>query len=139
MVLVTGLRRGGRLGLALIIACATLLVVALGSVVFAATAQNPEAVTTRVTLCDLHAAGAAQVAFAVTNGDRVLHAYRITLTVADGSTTLGTGVALVNHVGAGTTSDARAVIALTGTAPHATCSARAETFTGDIGHYSGTH
>jgi hypothetical protein len=139
MVLLTRRRRGERLGLALIVGCTTLVAVAFGTVVFAEASLSPEAVTAKVTLCDLHAPGTAQVAFNVTNGDRVLHGYRVTVTVLDGSTTLGTGVALVNHVDAGTTAGARALIALTASGPRATCSARAETFTGDIGHYSGAH
>jgi hypothetical protein len=134
------LRRGReRFGVALILACITLVVVAFGTMVLARTVENPEAVTASVTVCDLRASDAAQVAFTVANGDRVLHGYRVTVSVVDGSDILGTSVALVNHVAAGTAADARALVALTAKRPKAWCSVRAETFTGDIGHYSGTH
>lgn len=144
LVRVAFLVRGRRsrrdyLGLALAGACATLAVVALGSVVFAAEAEHPESVTAQVTSCDLHAAGSARVTFTLANGDRVLHAYRVIITVAEGSTTLGTSVTLVNHVAAGTTSDARALVPISTAGPRARCSVRAETFTGDIGHYGGGH
>jgi hypothetical protein len=134
------LRRGReRLGVALIVVCATLVVVAFGTAVLARAAENPEAVTASVTVCDLRASDTAQVAFTVANGDRVLHGYRVTVSVLDGSAILGTSVALVNHVAAGEAVGARALVALTAKRPNASCSVRAETFTGDIGHYGGTH
>jgi hypothetical protein len=101
-------------------------------------AVEPTGVAASVTSCDLGTPGVAQVRYAVTNHDRVAHAYRMLVTVTAGGTPLGWGVSVVDPVGAGTTATASVPVSLTGPAAGATCSVRAELYDGHPHHHPST-
>ena len=94
--------------------------------------------TATVTGCDVRSPGTAQVGYSVTNEDRTTHAYRVLVTVTRGSTPLGWGVSLVNHLRAGATGTAQVPITVTGAATGASCSVHAEVFDGSTGHHDHT-
>jgi hypothetical protein len=111
------------------------LAVVLAVVLWPDTSPHPERVTARVSVCDVHGAGAADVTYTVVNGDHRTHAYRVELTVATSSTPLGSGVGLVNRVAPGATVTGRALIPLRGNATGATCAVRAQAHDGHAGHH----
>jgi hypothetical protein len=121
----------------LLVECGLLaLVVVLGIVLRPDTTAHPDRVTTNVQNCDLGTPGAAQVSFTVTNADKESHDYQVHLLVAGaGSAQVGSGSVLVNHVGAGATVTARALVPVTGGQAGATCVIRAEVFSGSTGHH----
>jgi hypothetical protein len=133
--MVRGMFRRPRLGLVLVGGCLALVGLALVTVLNSGAGPSPGSVSARVTRCDLGGFGAAQVGYAVVNGDRAEHNYRVRMTVASGPATLGLGYSLVNHVAPGATASAQALVPLTGDPAGATCSVQAEVYDGTIGHH----
>jgi hypothetical protein len=93
-------------------------------------------VTVQIKACDLSLHGAAQISFAVTNGDRAEHSYQVNLIVSGKANQLGAGTSLVNHVGRHTTVTARALVPVNGDAAGAVCQIRAIVFDGETGHHT---
>jgi hypothetical protein len=99
-------------------------------------ASHPERVSTGVTVCDLGARGAAQVTFVVNNADRIEHNYAVHLVVSGkASQQLGSGTVLVNHIAGGGSQTSQLLVPVTGDTAGATCTMRAEVFTGNMGHH----
>jgi hypothetical protein len=98
-------------------------------------ASASDGVTTTVIACGLDVAGAAQVGYRLTNGDRARHGYRVHVSVVDGRRVLGSTVSLVNGVAAGATAQARALVPMASSDAVATCLVHAEVFDVDTGHH----
>jgi hypothetical protein len=112
------------------------VVLAVAAALSAGTSSGPPpgGADARITACTV-TGGTAQVGYAVTNRDPVEHAFRVELTVADGSTRLGSAVTLVTRVAPGATETARAMVPVTGNAAGPTCTARANAYDGHAGHH----
>ena len=106
----------------------------VGTALVAANRPTPSGFETKVVGCDLSSPGTARVGYQVTNHDGSEHAYRVLVTVATGSSTLGWGVSLVSHVGADESATAWVPVTLTGTQATAHCSVKAEVYDGHSGH-----
>jgi hypothetical protein len=124
------------LGPALIGLCVMLLAAAVVTVLLADEQPRPAALTTTVTTCNLKVQGAAQVSYTLTNGDRATHGYLVHVSVANGTSVLGSGTSLLNHVAAGATSNAQALVPVASVGPGATCAIHAEVFDADTGHHA---
>jgi hypothetical protein len=102
-----------------------LVAIALAGALRPDVTSHPERVSSRVAICDASSAGAAQVTYILTNGDRTEHAYKVELTVepavAGAAAPLGSGVSLVGGVKPGGTATARVLVPLTGHEAKVTC------------------
>jgi len=107
----------------------------VGTALVAASRPAPTGFVAKVVGCDLSSPGTARVGYQVTNHDGTEHAYRVLVTVATGSSTLGWGVSLVSRVGADESATAWVPVSLTGTQSAAHCSVRAEIYDGHSGHH----
>jgi hypothetical protein len=122
-------------GVALIGACVVLLAAALVTVLSIDGGPRPLALTATVTTCNLKVRGAAQVSYTLTNGDRTTHGYLVHVSVLHGGNILGSGTSLLNHVPAGESSNAQALVPVVTAGPGATCAVHAEVFDADTGHH----
>jgi hypothetical protein len=95
---------------------------------------HPERVSARIATCDIRGAAGADISYAVTNGDRAKHGYKVELTVTTVTRVLGSGISLLPGVAAGATVTGRALIPVRGDSAGATCTARAVWFDASTGH-----
>jgi hypothetical protein len=135
-----GLARPGtgqlrRWPVALLCGCLAVLAAAVVVTVRAARSTGDDALSVTVTNCDVSLFGAARVSFTLTNVDRVEHNYTVVTSVTQGSTLIGWGTSLVNHVKGGRSQSAEALLPLSGDGSGAACAAKAQVYTGSIGHH----
>jgi hypothetical protein len=135
-----GLARPGagqlrRWPVAVLCTCLVLLAAAVVITVRAARSSGDDALSVAVTNCDLSLFGAARVSYTLTNAGRVEHNYKVVVSVTRGGALIGWGTSLVNHVKGGTSQSAQALLPLSGDGSGAACAAKAEVYTGSIGHH----
>jgi hypothetical protein len=100
----------------------------------AAPVASGDDVDARVAGCVM-SVDAAEITYAVTNKDRAEHAYRVELTVDNGTTRIGYGVSMLTQVAPGSTATARATVPTAVRPKGATCTARAAVYDGHAWHH----
>ena len=108
----------------------------LGFVFTPDTTEHPERVTAAVTGCDLNKV-TAEVSYSLTNGDRVIHAYRVTILVTNVAGPIGGGLSLANRVKPGETVTGHVFVPVTGKPLGGKCSVSAEVRDGHSGKHGG--
>ena len=115
----------------------TLVALSLAAALSSAAAPVPSGggVQARIADCVV-SAGAAQITYVITNNDLAEHAYRVELTVDNGTTRIGSGVSLLPQVAPGSSATARAMVPTTVLSTVPTCTARAAVYYGElVGHH----